>query len=72
MGGLDVFTYDFPEDDTYVLLDSDLQDAFITGILKNDNMTGDFVVLQPGTNTIGWSGTGTLTRIEVTPRSRWL
>lgn len=59
-------------DESYLLLDSASQDAYITGTLKNALMTGEFIELQPGTNTIGWSGTGSLTRIEVTPRSRWL
>lgn len=57
-------------DDAYVLIDSEAMDAYITGELKNHMMTGDFPTLQPGVNTIGW--TGTLTKIVVTPRSRWL
>lgn len=67
-----VFSIDIPGGDGYVLVDSDAMDAYVTAGLRNNNMTGDFPTLQPGSNTIGWSGTGTLTRIVVTPRSRWL
>jgi phage-related protein len=63
-----IFSVDI--DDSYVLIDSEAMDAYITGELKNHMMTGDFPTLQPGVNTIGW--TGTLTKIVVTPRSRWL
>lgn len=63
-----VFTIDI--DDEYVLIDSEAQDAYTTAALKNNLMTGDFPTLQPGDNTIGW--TGDLTKIVVTPRSRWL
>lgn len=62
--------FDVTIDEAYVLIDSEALDAYITGKLKNDKMTGDFPTLQPGANTIGW--TGTLTKIVVTPRSRWL
>ena len=63
-----IFSIDI--DDAYVLIDSEAMEAYITGELKNNKMTGDFPTLQPGANTIGW--TGTLTKIVVTPRSRWL
>lgn len=65
-----VCSVDIDAGDGYVLLDSDLLDAYVTAGLRNNNMTGEFVELQPGANTIGW--TGTLTKIVVTPRSRWL
>lgn len=65
-----VCSVDIDAGDGYVLLDSDIQDAYVTAGLRNNNMTGEFPELAPGLNTIGW--TGTLTRIVVTPRSRWL
>ena len=70
VGGLSVFSIDIDAGDGYVLVDSEALDAYVTAGLRNNNMTGDFPTLQPGSNTIGW--TGTLTRIVVTPRSRWL
>lgn len=54
----------------YVTVDSEAQDAYITGVLKNNLMTGDFPTLQPGNNIIGW--TGAVTKITIAPRSRWL
>jgi len=70
VNGLTAFSYTFPGSDTYVLIDSLQQDARLTGgTLKNSSMTGEFPILAPGDNTIGW--TGTLTRIVVTPNSRW-
>lgn len=71
LGGIDQFVYVFPGGDTDAFFDSDSQDAYVTAGLRNAAMTGDFIILPPGASTIGWSG-GTLTRIEVTPRSRWL
>lgn len=68
VAGLDVCTVNI--DEGYVWLDSDIQEAYITGELKNQQMNGSFPTLQPGDNTIGW--TGTLTKITVYPRSRWL
>lgn len=61
---------DIEIDDAYVWLDSEALEAYITGELKNQFMNGPFPALQPGDNTIGW--TGTLTKITVYPRSRWL
>lgn len=61
---------DIEIDAAYVWLDSEALEAYITGELKNQFMNGNFPALQPGDNTIGW--TGTLTKITVYPRSRWL
>jgi phage-related protein len=68
INGLDVFSINI--DESYVIVDSQQEDAFITGKLKNSKMTGDFAKLDPGENVITW--TGNLTRLIVTPRSRWL
>lgn len=68
LGGLEVFTINI--DDGYVWIDSEALEAYTDTELKNQHMNGDFPILQPGENTIGW--TGTLTKITVHPRSRWL
>lgn len=62
-------TYTFPENESKVVLNSEQQDAYLDGIYKNRNMTGNFVELKVGENVISWSGN--LTKISVNPRSRW-
>lgn len=57
-------------DDEYVIIDSTQQEAYKNNVLKNRLMIGDFPQLQPGENVITW--TGTLTKIIVEPKSRWL
>ncbi|BED92025.1 MAG: phage tail family protein [Candidatus Improbicoccus pseudotrichonymphae] len=59
-------------DDEYITVDSNLEDAYKGSItnLKNRQMTGIFPVLNPGENTITW--TGILTRIVIEPKSRWI
>ena len=66
---IDIFTIDIGDDGS-VVVDSDDENAYLGSILKNRNMTGEFPKLQPGENTITW--TGSLTRIKINPRSRWL
>lgn len=68
--GIAVFTYTFPADDTYVVIDSDKQDAYVGSILKNRNMDGEFPTFKIGKNIISW--TGTISKIEVSNYSRWL
>lgn len=68
VNGLDVFTINI--DDEYVVVDSMEEEAYKGSTLKNRKMTGDFPILQSGINTISWSGT--LTKIIVEPKSRWL
>jgi len=70
LNGNSEFTYTFPTADTYVTIDSDKMDAYVGETLKNRNMTGEFPTLLVGENTITW--TGTLTKIEIDPKSRWL
>lgn len=65
----EIFKYTF-DTDGQVVIDSDLEDAYLDGILKNRNMLGEFPKLKPGENILTW--TGTLTRIIVDPKSRWL
>ncbi len=65
-----IFTYTFSSDDTYVVIDSDKQDAYVGSILKNRFMNGDFPIFQKGKNTISWDGT--ITKIEISNYSRWI
>ena len=64
-----VFEYTFPDGETDVEIDSETEDASLNGELKNRNMNGEFPVLQPGINTIEW--TGDVAEIGVMPRSMW-
>lgn len=54
-----------------IVLDSELQEAY-TGLTTNmnSNMNGNFPVLKIGSNSISW--TGTVTKVEIDPRWRWL
>ena len=70
VNGSTIFTYTFPANETEVVIDSLIEEAHLNGIYKNRNMVGAFPILQPGANTIGWSGT--LTKIQIQPKSRWL
>lgn len=67
--GIDAFTIEFNNEE-YIIIDSEEQEAYQGDILKNRQMTGDFPILKSGVSTISW--TGTLTRIEIYPQSRWL
>jgi len=68
--GRTIFDYTFSSDDTYVVIDSDKQDAYVGSILKNRRMSGDFPIFQKGKNTISWDGT--ITKIEISNCSRWI
>ena len=70
VNGMAVFTYTFPEGENEVVIDSDIEEAYLGAELKNRNMLGDFPELVPKTNKIEWSGA--LESIEILPRSRWL
>ena len=65
-----VFDYIFPENETEVTIDSIEEEAYHNGVYKNRNMTGEFPVFNLGENEVSWSGT--LTRIKIQPKSRWL
>lgn len=65
-----IFNYKFPTGETEVVIDSEKQDAYLGTALKNRNMTGEFPILKSGNNIITW--TGSLTKIEVLAKSRWL
>ena len=70
LNGSGLFTYTFPEGETEVTIDSEKEEAYLEGIFKNRYMDGKFPALEPGNNTITW--TGTLTKITIQPKSRWL
>ena len=70
LNGATVFNYTFPENESEVIIDSIQEEAYLNGIFKNRNMAGEFPVLEIGENTISWSGS--LTKIEIEPKSRWL
>lgn len=70
IAGVQIFNYTFPSNETEVVIDSLQEEAYLNGIYKNRNMTGEFPILKPGENTISW--TGTLTKIEIEPKSRWI
>ena len=70
VNGMHTFTYTFPEGDTEVVIDSEKEDAYLSGFLKNRNMNGEFPILQAGTNKIEWNGD--IDSITIQPRSRWL
>ena len=54
----------------YIIIDSDLMDAYKDTQIMNNYMSGEFPELIPGNNTISW--TGTVTKVEITLNSRWL
>lgn len=65
-----IFKYTFPDNETKVLIDSIEEEAYLEGVYKNRNMLGEFPKLQVGENIITW--TGTITKIKIEPKSRWL
>ena len=67
---MNIFKYTFPSGETKVIINSLEEEAYFEGIYKNRNMLGEFPKLEVGDNTISW--TGTLTKIEIEPKSRWL
>ena len=70
VNGVGVFAYTFPDGENEVVIDSEIEDAYLGEVLKNRNMNGEFPILQVGTNKIEWSGD--VESIKVEPRSRWL
>ena len=70
VNGVNIFKYTFPSGETKVIINSLEEEAYFEGIYKNRNMLGEFPELEVGDNTISW--TGTLTKIEIEPKSRWL
>lgn len=58
------------EEDEYITIDSEKEEAYFGSVLKNRQMQGDFPILNSGINNVSW--TGNLTKIEIQPKSRWL
>ena len=58
------------EEDEYITIDSEKEEAYFGSVLKNRQMQGDFPILNSGINNVSW--TGNLTKIESQPKSRWL
>lgn len=56
--------------DEYITMDSDLQECVKGQLERGDKMEGEFIVLEEGTNNISF--TGSVTKIEITPRWRCL
>jgi phage-related protein len=55
-----------------IIIDSELVDAYdlTATVLMNEQMVGDFPTLPVGTFAVSW--TGTVTKVTITPRWRWL
>ena len=70
VNGSTVFTYNFPNNESNVIIDSLQEEAYLNGVYKNRNMVGEFPIFEVGQNIISWSGS--LTKIEIQPMSRWL
>ncbi len=61
------YTVEIQSLDEYVILDSDLQNAYKGTLNKNNTISApEFPVLQPGENTVSWDGG--ITSVEVSPR----
>ena len=54
----------------YVTINSDLMDCYKDTLLKNNEMSGEFPILETENNNISW--TGTVTKVEITPNFRYL
>ena len=53
----------------YIYIDCERMNAYrLTSENKNDKISGSFPTIRPGTNAISISVTGTLTKVEITPR----
>ena len=70
LNGSNLFKYTFPENETKVVVDSLEEEAYLDNVLKNRNKLGTFPILEVGENTISWSGS--LSKITIEPKSRWL
>lgn len=70
VNGINIFKYTFPENERIVTIDSLEEEAYQDGVYKNRNMIGEFPKLKVGKNIISW--TGSLSKIEIEPKSRWL
>ncbi len=55
-----------------IIIDSEMMDAYdlTATALLNEQMIGDFPIIPPGNFAISW--TGTVTKVTITPRWRWI
>ena len=70
MNGVNQFSYEFPADDSKVVIDCEKEDAYLDTALKNRYMTGEFPKLKAGSNTITFSGS--VTSFKIVRKSRWI
>ena len=70
IGGVTIFSYTFPNDETSVTIDCEKEDAYNGAYLRNRNMTGEFPALSVGNNLITTSGI--VNSITFENRSRWI
>lgn len=56
--------------DNYVIVDSEIKECYKDSTNKGRDMTGDWPAFFIGKNTISW--TGSITKLEIIPRWRWL
>ena len=70
--GTSIMLIDGPETEWTLVIDSELMDCFDSTmtLLRNDWMTGDFPMLRPGANGVSWIGT--VTKVTIKPRWRYL
>ena len=54
----------------YVTMDSNLEDALKDLVYKNSDMSGEFLTLENGNNTISWAGT--VSKLEIVPNFRFI
>ena len=69
IGDVTQFSYTFPDGETEVVIDSEKEDAYLGNVLKNRNMTGEFLKLAVGSNEVSY--TGTVTAFQLSRVSRW-
>ena len=70
VNGVNQFSYEFPADDSKVVIDCEKEDAYLDTALKNRYMTGEFPKLKAGSNTITFSGS--VTSFKIVRKSRWI
>lgn len=58
----------------YITIDAAQMNAYKGDTLMNRSVVGDYdnLVLRIGSNTISWTGTGTVTKVEIENFARWI
>lgn len=73
LNGVQVMVINLGESSSTMIIDTEKMEAYNnSGILKNRDVTGSYnnLALNPGANTLTW--TGTITQIKIERASRWL